>query len=104
MELLFITLGGAILGLGARYLLPGRERHGVVLVPAIGAGVAAVVWVALTWLGWAWDGGWIWVVSLVVTGLVVVAADLALGRLRAAHDEARLEGLLSGRIPLAHAG
>ena len=36
MELLFVALGGAILGLGARYLLPGRHTHGSVLVPAIG--------------------------------------------------------------------
>jgi asparagine N-glycosylation enzyme membrane subunit Stt3 len=103
MELLFVTLGGVILGLGARYLLPGRERHGVVLVPAVGAAVAAVVWVALTWLGWEWDGGWIWAVTLVVTAIVVVVVDVLLGRLRTAHDAERLQGLLSGRIPLASA-
>jgi hypothetical protein len=101
MELLFITLGGVILGLGARYLLPNRDRHGVTLIPAIGAATAAVVWVALTWLGWAWDGGWIWLVSLVVTGLVVVAADLLIGRSRKTHDEQRLQALLSGRVPVS---
>ncbi len=101
MELLFITLGGVILGLGARYLLPNRDRHGVVLIPAIGAAVAAVVWVGLTWLGWAWDGGWIWVVSLVVTAAVVVVADLAIGRARKQHDQRRLEALLSRHIPVA---
>jgi len=100
MELLFITLGGIILGLGARYLLPNRDRHGVILIPAIGAAVSAVVWVALTWLGWAWDGGWIWVVSLVVTAVVVVAADVLIGRTRKEHDAERLELLLSGRVPL----
>jgi len=68
MELLFVVLGGAILGLAARYSLPRRHTYGSALVPAVGAGVAAVVWVALTWLGWAWDGGWIWVVSLVAAG------------------------------------
>ena len=101
MELLFITLGGAILGLAARYLLPDRDRHGVVLMPAVGAGVAAVVWVALTWLGWAWDGGWIWVVSLVVTGLAVVATDILVGRRRKEHDVHRLDALLNGGAPLA---
>ena len=102
MELLFITLGGIILGLGARYLLPHRERHGSVLIPAIGAAVSAVVWVALTWLGWAWDGGWIWVVSLVVTGLAVIAADVLIGRARVQHDDERLALLLSGKVPLAN--
>ena len=97
MELLFITLGGIILGLLARYLLPNRDRHGVVLIPAIGAAVSAVVWVGLTWLGWAWDGGWIWVVSLVVTAVVVVAADILIGRTRKTHDAERLQLLLSRR-------
>jgi len=101
MELLFITLGGVILGLGARYALPNRDRHGVVLIPAIGAAVSAVVWVGLTWLGWAWDGGWIWAVTLVVTAVVVVLADLIVGRTRKQHDQRRLEALLSRNIPVA---
>jgi hypothetical protein len=100
MELLFITLGGVILGLGARYLLPNRDRHGVVLIPAIGAAVSAVVWVGLTWLGWAWDGGWIWAVTLAITAIVVVVADLAIGRGRKQHDQRRLEALLSRNIPV----
>ena len=103
MELLFITLGGVILGLGARYLLPDRDRHGVVLIPALGGAVAAVVWVALTWAGMPWDGGWIWVISLVVTAAAVVVADLLIGRRRKEHDEARLQALLSGKAPLAPA-
>ena len=101
MELLFIALGGAILGLLARYLLPNRDRHGVMLIPAIGVAVSAVVWVGLTWLGWAWDGGWIWVVTLVVTAVAVVAADVLIGRNRKTHDDERLAALLAGRVPVA---
>jgi hypothetical protein len=97
MELLFITLGGIILGLIARYTLPNRERHGVVLVPA----TAAIVWVALTWAGMPWDGGWIWVISLVVTALTVVAADILIGRARATRDAERLQALLAGRTAAA---
>ncbi|MFB2584268.1 hypothetical protein [Herbiconiux liukaitaii] len=100
MELLFITIGGVILGLAARYGLPDRDRHGVVLIPAIGGAVAAVVWVALTWAGLEWDGGWIWVISLVLTGVAVVVADILIGRFRKAHDEQRLQDLLSGKAPL----
>ncbi|WP_438854989.1 hypothetical protein [Agromyces sp. M3QZ16-3] len=88
MELLFITLGGAILGLAARYALPRREFHGVLLVPAVGAGVAAIVWVALTWLGMPWDGGWIWVISLVASGAAAAGAAFLLGR-RRQEDDAR---------------
>ncbi|TFC92737.1 MULTISPECIES: hypothetical protein [Cryobacterium] len=94
MELLFIALGGAVLGLAARYSLPGRQTHGAVLVPAIGTLVASVVWVALTWAGLAWNDGWIWWITLGVTALASGAADLTLGRTRAAGDERMLHALL----------
>jgi hypothetical protein len=93
MELLFVTLGGAILGLAARYALPRRHTYGVALVPAIGAAVAAVVWVGLTWLGWAWDGGWIWVVSLVASALVAAASAYLIGPRRERSDAALFERL-----------
>ncbi|GAB3616657.1 hypothetical protein GCM10027416_12140 [Okibacterium endophyticum] len=86
MELLFVMLGGVILGLIARYVLPKRDLHGSMLVPAIGGIVSAVIWVALTWLGFAWDGGVIWWLSLGGTAIVVLVADLVLGRLRTASD------------------
>lgn len=93
MELLFVVLGGAILGLAARYSLPRRHTYGSALVPAIGAGVAAVVWVALTWLGWAWDGGWIWVVSLVASALVAAATAYFIGPRRERADAVLFERL-----------
>lgn len=96
MELLFVVLGGAILGAAARYTLPYRAEHGSVLIPAVGALAAAVVWVGLTWLGWRWDGGWIWVASLVIAGLVAVAIDLIVGRTRV-HADADMLRRLIGR-------
>jgi hypothetical protein len=99
VELLFIALGGAVLGIAARYALPGRMKHGAVLVPVIGTMVASVVWVALTWLGMPWDGGWIWWVTLGVTALASVAADLALVRTRTAGDERMLHTLIRDRHP-----
>jgi peptidoglycan/LPS O-acetylase OafA/YrhL len=99
MELLFVVLGGAILGLAARYALPRRHTYGVALVPAVGAGVAAVVWVALTWLGWAWDGGWIWWVSLGASVVVAAIVDLWLGRRRTEHDRQLLHTLTRTGVP-----
>lgn len=93
MELLFVVLGGALLGLAARYFFPKRHAHGVLLVPAIGAAVAAVAWVALTWLGMAWDAGWIWVVSLSVSALVAAAVALFLGPRRTRSDATLFERL-----------
>lgn len=93
MELLFVALGGALLGLAARYALPRRLTHGSVLVPAVGTGVAALVWIVLTWLGWAWDGGWIWWVSFVVAAGASVVVDVLVGRRREAADLAMLHTL-----------
>ena len=97
MELLFVCLGGAILGFIARYSLPRRSTSGVLLIPAIGAAVSAVVWVALTWAGLAWDGGWIWWITFAVTAAVCAAAALLVGRARERHDDARLAELMSAR-------
>ncbi|GAA1948686.1 hypothetical protein [Agromyces allii] len=97
MELLFVVLGGAILGLAARYLLPLRHTHGVLLIPSIGAGVAAIVWVALTWLGMAWDGAWIWVISLAVAGLAAAASAYLIGPKRDRADTALFARLSSPR-------
>lgn len=99
MELLFVTLGGAILGLAARYALPRRLTHGSVLVPAVGAGSAALAWVALTWLGWAWDGGWIWWVSFVISAAASVVVDVVLGRRREAADLAMLHRISKTGLP-----
>ena len=95
MELLFVALGGAILGLAARYGLPRRDTHGALLVPAVGSIAASVVWAALTWVGLKFDGGWIWVASLAVAGIVAALASAFLGRHRRASD-AKLLTKLSG--------
>lgn len=102
MELLFITLGGAILGLIARYCLPYRHAHGSVLIPAVGAGFAGVLWVVLTWAGMKWNAGWIWWITIIATALVTVGVDLLVGILRSKGDERRLHRLT--RSGLSSAG
>lgn len=87
MELLFVIVIAAGIGGILRYLLPGRDVHGVLLLPALSAAVAAIVWVALLWAGLTFDGGWIWVASLVAGGLAAVITGLALPRRRSAADE-----------------
>ena len=98
MELLFVALAGAILGLGARYLLPNRHTHGSVLMPALGVSVACVLWVALTWAGLKWDGGWIWWITLLGTAVVVAVADLVIGRVRSTADNRMLHTLARGAV------
>jgi hypothetical protein len=93
MELLFIAIGGAIVGLAAHYALPWRLERGVLLTPAVGVIVASLVWLGLTVLGWPWDGGWIWAVTLVIAAVASVVAATAIGRSRAASDQRRLVSL-----------
>jgi Flp pilus assembly protein TadB len=93
MELLFVTLIAFCIGLLARYVLPGRDTYGIVLVPSIAAIATAVVWVALTWVGLKFDGGWIWVGSLVAGAVVSLVLVLTLPRARRNHDERLLQQL-----------
>lgn len=98
MELLFVAIGGALLGLLARYTTPLRLTNGVVLTPAVGAAAAGVVWVILTWAGLPWDGGVIWWVTLAVAAAAVYAFALFVGRSREQHDHERLAELSGGRL------
>ncbi|MFJ6171211.1 hypothetical protein [Curtobacterium sp. NPDC092190] len=91
MELLFAVLGGLIAGAVAHVVVPWRSTRGALLGPVVGGVVAAVVWEALTWAGWPYDGGWIWVVALVGAGVVAVVTEWVLGRRRTAADEHAFE-------------
>ncbi|KFF59659.1 hypothetical protein JF66_09650 [Cryobacterium sp. MLB-32] len=99
MELLFVALGGTVLGLAARYALPGRSTMGVMLIPVLGTLVASAVWVGLTWLGWAWDAGAIWWVSLGAAAAASVGTQLVLARRRTQSDSTMLHTLMKTGVP-----
>lgn len=101
MELLFVTVIGASLALGMRYLVPGRHTHGLLLVPLTGAVATAVVWVVCVWLGLPFDGAWIWVIAIVVGPLVALALALLLPKRREAADAALLDRLMKPTAPVA---
>jgi len=93
MELLFVTLGGIVIAGGLRYVFPHRHSYGVLLLPALGGAVAAIAWAALTWLGWKFDGGWIWTVSLVLPAAVSALVAVLLSHRRVASDKQLLHSL-----------
>ena len=97
MELLFVVLIAAGIGFIAQYTLPGRDSRGSLLLGAIAAAVSAVVWEGLLWLGFTFDGGWIWLISLVAAGVVTIVVALVLPRRRAANDRAMLTRLSAGK-------
>lgn len=97
MEIIYVTVVGAGIGVLLRYLLPGRSTYGVALLPAVGAAVTAALWAGLTWLGWKADGGWIWVASLGGATVACLVVALVLSRRRHAADARQLHILSGGK-------
>ena len=97
MELVYVTVIGAAIGLLARYLLPGRRSYGILLLPAAAAAVTATVWAGLVWAGWKFDGGWIWVVSLAAATVTAVLIPLLLPRYRDGYDARLMHQLSAGK-------
>ena len=97
MELLYVTVIGAFIGLALRYIVPGRDAYGLFLLPGVGAAATAVIWVSLVWAGLKFDGGWIWVAALVGGGVVSLVAILLVVRTRKLSDGRRLHTLSGGR-------
>jgi len=97
MELVYVTVIGAAIGLLARYLLPGRRTYGLLLLPCAAAAVTATVWVGLVWAGWKFDGGWIWAVSLAAATVTSILIPVLLPRYRDSHDAQRLHHLSAGK-------
>jgi hypothetical protein len=97
VELLFVILIAAGIGFIIRYSLGGRDTHGMLLLPASGAIATTLTWIGLLWLGFTFDGGWIWTISIVVGGLVSLVLGLVLPRSRRQSDRALLTKLSGGR-------
>jgi len=72
MEIIFILVYGALLGLMAPYLLSGREHFGVLLAPAIALVYGFVVWTVLTWVGLSYTDYWIWTITMLGMPLVMI--------------------------------
>ena len=97
MELLYVTVIGAFVGLALRYIAPGRGAYGLFLLPGVGGAATAAFWAAMVWAGLKFDGGWIWVIALVGGGLVSLFVIVAVVRARKLGDQRRLHTLSGGR-------
>ena len=96
MELLYVTVIGAFIGLALRYLLPGRDSYGLFLLPGVGAAATAALWVGMVWAGLKFDGGWIWVIALIGGGVVSLLSIVLIVRARRSGDARRLHTLSGG--------
>lgn len=87
MELLFVALGGTIIGLIAHYALPGPVRRGIIVLPAVSTAVISVIWEGLIWLGMSPGDFLIWGISFAVAAIVSFGLGIYLGRTRTAADD-----------------
>lgn len=93
MLILLALLVAVVLGIAIHYGTPDPRGRGVVLVPAISTATAAVVWSAMTWMGFAESSFWIWLAALVIPIVITypVALWIAASRMsRRAAERARL--------------
>ncbi|GGD72620.1 hypothetical protein [Microbacterium murale] len=72
MYILLALISACALGIAVHFVLPHRSLRGVVVVPAIAAAVAAVVYTLMQWSGIGEDNGWVWLAS--IGGAVIVSA------------------------------
>lgn len=93
MELLVVAVIGGFIGLLIRYLLPGRQHVGILLLPAVGIMVAAAVWALLFVNGFTADNGWMWTISIVAATLVSLLVAQILRVVRPDLDRKRFEQL-----------
>jgi len=97
--LIWVSVIGAGLGLGLRYLLPHRHTYGLLLLPAIGAAAAALTWVIMLWVGVDESWGWVaWVATFLAAIAIPAIVALALGGSRTAADTRRRHALTAGRV------
>lgn len=86
MYILLALVGACALGIGAHYLIGGRDLRGVVVTPAIATAVAAIVYTGLQWAGVGEDNVWLWLASILGAVGVAVLATLALVAVRRRSD------------------
>lgn len=89
MELVLVVTAAGLIGTALRYLLPGRDRHGLALMPAAGVIIGSLLWTIAIWVGLDAATPWPWLLSLGLTVVGVGALGIWLPRARDAADQAR---------------
>jgi len=84
MELAFILVYAAILGLVAPYLGLNTKAMGSLVPGAIALVKGAAAWALLTWCGLHYDEAWIWVIVMLAMPAAMVVGVFWLGNKRAA--------------------
>ena len=84
MELAFILVYAAILGLVAPYLGLNTKAMGSLVPGAIALVKGALAWAVLTWCGMHYDQAWIWVIVVLAMPAAMVIGVRRMATQRAA--------------------
>jgi hypothetical protein len=96
MELVLIVTFAGLIGLAARYVVPGRQWHGMALMPSLGVIIGSLGWALVIWVGLDARSVWAWVVALGLTVIGVVIGGIMIPRRREAADTALWAQLTKG--------
>ena len=100
MELVLVVTAAALIGATVRYIVPGRDRHGMIALPALQVALASILFVAAMWLGLDPRSVWAWLIALVLSTAAHVAAALWLPGARDRADEQLLAELTDPAAPI----
>jgi hypothetical protein len=97
IDLVVVFSCALVVGTIVRYALPGRVKHGLLLVPSFAIVFALLVWEISIWAGLGGEFGQLaLLILMVVTAGVTVAFTLVLVRRRTRSDDAMLTAALAG--------
>ncbi|WP_102192309.1 hypothetical protein [Microbacterium aurantiacum] len=86
MYILLALVAACALGIGAHFLIGGRELRGVALTPAIATVAAGVIYTAMQWAGIGEDSIWLWLASIIGSVVIAAVATLAIVAVRRRTD------------------
>jgi hypothetical protein len=97
IDLVVVFSSALVVGTIIRYAIPGRIKHGLLLIPSFAIVFALLVWEISVWAGVGGEFAQLaWLILLVVTAGVTLAFTLILVRRRTHSDDAMLASALTG--------
>jgi hypothetical protein len=87
MELVLVVTFAGLIGTTLRYIVPGRDRHGLAMMPSAGVIIGSVIWVVAIWVGLDAQTPWPWVISLGLTLIGTGVLGIMVPRRRDQADE-----------------
>jgi hypothetical protein len=88
MYILLALIGACVLGIGAHYLIGGRELRGVAVTPALSTAISAIVYTGLQWASVGEDNVWLWIGSVLGAPLVAALITVVIVAARRRSDAA----------------